>query len=288
MTYEQVKTLKPTEFKRLCGVYPDTFKDMVTVLKAEKVWQKKTGRPSKLSTEDQLLITLEYWREYRTYFHRGNSWGVNESTAYRIVRKVENILIKSGLFNLPGKKALLESNSEIEVIVVDVSEHEIERPKKKQKSYYSGKQGYHTLKSQVVADLAQRARCDQKSEQVICVRCEKGRVHDFRLWKESKIGLNKEIEILGDKGYQGIQKIHQNSQIPHKKKKKEKLSKEQKKANRQLSQRRIVIEHIHRRLKIFRILSSRYRNRRRRFGLRLNLIAGIYNYELRYREKYIS
>ncbi len=64
MTYEQVKTLKPTEFKRLCGVYPDTFKDMVTVLKAEKVWQKKTGRPSKLSTEDQLLITLEYWREY--------------------------------------------------------------------------------------------------------------------------------------------------------------------------------------------------------------------------------
>ena len=288
MTYEQVKTLKPTEFKRLCGVYPDTFKDMVTVLKAEKVWQKKTGRPSKLSTEDQLLITLEYWREYRTYFHLGNSWGINESTAYRIVRKVENILIKSGLFNLPGKKALLESNSEIEVIVVDVSEQEIERPKKKQKSYYSGKQGYHTLKSQVVADLAQRARCDQKSEQVICVRCEKGRVHDFRLWKESKIGLNKEIEILGDKGYQGIQKIHQNSQIPHKKKKKEKLSKEQKKANRQLSQRRIVIEHIHRRLKIFRILSSRYRNRRRRFGLRLNLIAGIYNYELRYRQKYIS
>jgi transposase len=280
MTYEQVKTLKPTEFKRLCGVYPDTFKDMVTVLKAEKVWQKKTGRPSKLSTEDQLLITLEYWREYRTYFHLGNSWGINESTAYRIVRKVENILIKSGLFNLPGKKALLESNSEIEVIVVDVSEQEIERPKKKQKSYYSGKQGYHTLKSQVVAD--------QKSEQVICVRCEKGRVHDFRLWKESKIRLNKEIEILGDKGYQGIQKLHQNSQIPHKKKKKEKLSKEQKKANRQLSQRRIVIEHIHRRLKIFRILSSRYRNRRRRFGLRLNLIAGIYNYELRYREKYIS
>ena len=288
MTYEQVKTLKPTEFKRVCGVYPDTFKDMVTVLKAEKVWQKKTGRPSKLSTEDQLLITLEYWREYRTYFHRGNSWGVNESTAYRIVRKVENILIKSGLFNLPGKKALLESNSEIEVIVVDVSEQEIERPKKKQKSYYSGKQGYHTLKSQIVADLAQRARCDQKSEQVICVRCEKGRVHDFRLWKESKIRLNKEIEILGDKGYQGIQKIHQNSQIPHKKKKKEKLSKEQKKANRQLSQRRIVIEHIHRRLKIFRILSSRYRNRRRRFGLRLNLIAGIYNYELRYRQKDIS
>jgi hypothetical protein len=66
----------------------------------------------------------------------------------------------------------------------------------------------------------QRAVGDQKSEQVICVRCDQGRVHDFRLWKESKIRLNKKIEILGDKGYQGIQKLHQNSQIPHKKRKK--------------------------------------------------------------------
>ena len=91
MTYEQVKTLKLTEFKRLCGVYPDTFKDMVTVLKAEKVWQKKTGRPSKLSTEDQLLITLEYLREYRTYFHLGNSWGVNESGSSGIVMQIINL-----------------------------------------------------------------------------------------------------------------------------------------------------------------------------------------------------
>jgi hypothetical protein len=77
---------------------------MVTVLKAEKVWQKKTGRPSKLSPEDQLLMALEYWREYRTYFHLGKSCGVNELKAYRIVKKVENIPIKLGLFNLPGKK----------------------------------------------------------------------------------------------------------------------------------------------------------------------------------------
>ena len=72
-------------------MYPDTFKDMVTVLNAEKVWQKKTGRPSKLSTEDQLLITLEYWREYRTYFHLGNSWGVNESGSSGIVMQIINL-----------------------------------------------------------------------------------------------------------------------------------------------------------------------------------------------------
>lgn len=134
MSYKQVKNLKPTEFKRLYGVYPETFKDMVTVLAAEKVLQKKTGRPSKLSTEDQILITLEYWREYRTYFHLGTSWGINETTALRMIRKVEDILIKSGLFNLPGKKAVQQKNTEIETVVVDVVEHEIERPKKNRKN----------------------------------------------------------------------------------------------------------------------------------------------------------
>lgn len=130
MTYKEVKNLKPEDFKRLCGVSPETFKNMVTVVAAEKVWQKKTGRPSKLSTEDQLLMTLEYWREYRTYFHIGINWGINETTALRIIRKVENILVKSGLFNLPGKKVVISSNGTREIVVVDVAEHEIERPKK--------------------------------------------------------------------------------------------------------------------------------------------------------------
>lgn len=85
---------------------------------------------------------------------------------------------------------------------------------------------------------------------------------------------------MADKGYQGIQEIHSNSRIPYKKKQKQKLNKKQKKFNRTLAKERIIIEHIHRSLKIFRILSSRYRNRRRRFSLRFNLIAGIYNYEL--------
>ena len=88
------------------------------------------GRPSKLSIEEQVLITLEYLREYRTYFHIAQSWGVNESTAYRIIRKVEDCLIQSGDFRLPGKKKLLEGEHEIEVVVVDVTESPIERPKK--------------------------------------------------------------------------------------------------------------------------------------------------------------
>ena len=134
MTYEQVKSLKSEDFIRLCGVRPDTFKQMVEVVRSHSQPKQKTGRPGKLSLEDQLLMTLEYWREYRTYFHIGQSWGVNESTAYRIIRKIEDTLAKSRAFTLPGKKKLTTSNHQLKVVVVDVTESPIERPKKNKKN----------------------------------------------------------------------------------------------------------------------------------------------------------
>lgn len=93
MTYERRKNLKQSEFKRLCGVRPKTFEKMVEVLSPHLNRQGKRGGQSKLSVANQLLITLEYWREYRTYFHIGQNWGLHESTVCRIVRKVEDILI---------------------------------------------------------------------------------------------------------------------------------------------------------------------------------------------------
>ena len=87
------------------------------------------GAP-KLGVEDQLLITLEYWREYVPYFHIGKSWGVHESTVCRIVRKVEQLLIRSRAFRLPGKKQLHQSVDKWKILVVDVTETPIERQKK--------------------------------------------------------------------------------------------------------------------------------------------------------------
>lgn len=130
MTYEQIKNLKEKEFNRLCGVKPKLFREMVDVLQTGLPQPKQRGGQPKLSTEDQLLITLEYWREYRTYFHIGQSWGVHESTVCRIVHRVENEIIKSGKFNLPGKKALLKRETEWSAIAIDVGESPIERPKK--------------------------------------------------------------------------------------------------------------------------------------------------------------
>ena len=108
-----------------------------------------------------------------------------------------------------------------------------------------------------------------------------GSQHDFRLFKDSCALISPNTCILADSGYQGLIQLHPNSQTPVKKSKFHPLSQEQKAANRALSRRRILIENIIRRLKIFRILSERYRNRRKRFGLRFNLIAAICNMELK-------
>jgi hypothetical protein len=82
MTYERVKNLKPEDFKRLSGVRPETFTQMVEAVRSHSLPKRKTGRPGKLSLEDQLLMSLEYWREYRTYFHIGQSW---ESMNLRLI-----------------------------------------------------------------------------------------------------------------------------------------------------------------------------------------------------------
>lgn len=134
MSYEQIKDLPPALFKRYCGVKPETFRKMVAVVADHLATTRvKTGRPSKLSVEDQVLMTLEYWREYRTFFHIAKSWGLHESSVWRTIRRVEDILTKSQAFNLPGKKSLQMSDHEIEFIVVDVAETPVERPKKSKK-----------------------------------------------------------------------------------------------------------------------------------------------------------
>ncbi len=130
MSYTDLQYLWATEFKRLCGVSRDTFAQMVEVLRPQLERVGRRGGQNKLSTEDQLLITLEYWREYRSQFHIGTSWGLHETTVGRTIRKVENLLIKCGKFRLPSQRALYQPGWERKVMVVDVGEMEIERPKK--------------------------------------------------------------------------------------------------------------------------------------------------------------
>ena len=127
MRYEDIQDWKEQDFKRLTGVRHETFEKMLAVLEREL---PNFGRPPKLSRADQLLMTLMYWREYRTQFHISGSYGISEATVCRTINKVEDALVRSGKFRLPGKKVLQPSDTIIEVVLVDVSEQPIERPKK--------------------------------------------------------------------------------------------------------------------------------------------------------------
>lgn len=120
----------------------------------------------------------------------------------------------------------------------------------------------------------------KKSRRIICTAFSNGKRHDFRLFKESKTRIHPTIKAVTDTGYQGIQKIHANSALPKKKSKKNPLTKEDKINNKKLSSERVLNENVIGSIKRFKIISDRYRNRRKRFALRFNLISAIYNLEL--------
>lgn len=130
LKYEQVKNLSDEQFIRLTGVKRVTFDKMIGILEeADKKKKTKGGRRNKLSIENQLLMAGEYIREYRTYFHVSQSYGISESSCYKGIKWIEDTLIKHPDFALPGRKVLLKSDMEYEVILIDATETPIERPK---------------------------------------------------------------------------------------------------------------------------------------------------------------
>jgi len=131
MRFEQIKILDDERFRRLTGVKRTTFNKMADIIKeVDRNKKARGGRKNKLCIEDQVLISLEYIREYRTYFHIAQSYGISESSAYKTIKFVEDTLIKHPDFALPGRKVLVKSEVEYEVVLIDATETPIERPKK--------------------------------------------------------------------------------------------------------------------------------------------------------------
>ena len=130
------------------------------------------------------------------------------------------------------------------------------------------------MKAQVVVNKADR--------QIICTDFANGRKHDFALFKESKVRVQPETMVLADTGFIGIRKIHLNSELPVKSSKLKPLTNDDKVYNRTVSRERVLVENVIGFLKRFKIIADRYRNRRKRFALRFNLIAGICNFDSRF------
>lgn len=134
MLDSEVDKTNEEDFKRLVGVRKETYRAMVEIhrqaLKDSKK-QENMGRPRALNPENEVLLTLTYYREYRTYLSTAQSFQVDESTAFRVIHTVEKNLIQHPDFQLPGKKSLLEERES--ALIIDVTESQIERPKKNKK-----------------------------------------------------------------------------------------------------------------------------------------------------------
>jgi hypothetical protein len=118
---------------------------------------------------------------------------------------------------------------------------------------------------------------------ILFIEQAEGSVHDFTLYK-SRTGraVSPEVKMKADSGYQGLADYHANSEVPFKKSKNRPLTSEEKAFNRRLARERIAIEHVNRQIKTFKIMSERYRNRRRRHKLRMTLICAIRKSEIRH------
>jgi len=140
---DKFEKVSEENFKRVVGVKRSTFEVMVEEYKKSEAERKKGhkvgGRKPKLCEEDRVLFMLEYYREYRTLYHMGIDYGISEGQASKVVREVESVLIKSGKFSLPSKRALYEADSEIEFVIIDATETPIQRPKKSKSTTIQGK-----------------------------------------------------------------------------------------------------------------------------------------------------
>ena len=131
---KRIRKIKENKYQELFGVKKETFDEMLEILERENTDKhKKGGRPSVLSVLDKLIIMLEYYREYRTMEHIAFDYDTNKSTICDAIHWAESVLINSEKFHLPSKKRLVEDTS-VEIIVVDATEIEIERPQKNRKN----------------------------------------------------------------------------------------------------------------------------------------------------------
>lgn len=263
---------RPRTFLKLTGVSIDQFKDIVKVInpiyKKEVIKKKKdsSGRKSHLSTlEDKLLCLFMYYRCYITHEFLGCLFNLHNSNICRLFKILEPILVKK--IHIEKDRTL--TKDVIEELLIDATEQSIQRPIKHQRQYYSGKKKRHTIKHQIIIDGKGKIHDVSKTE--------KGKKHDFAIFKDNikKMPIAKNIKV--DSGYNGINKYKNNVEIPKKKSKKHPLTKDDKANNTKISRVRIKVENKIRELKIFKILSDTYRNFTKKHDLRFNIIAGIVN-----------
>ena len=273
LCYERLR-LRGREFGRITGVTPAEFEEIVGHVRPgwlrREESKKKSGRPYGMGgLEEQLIALLIYYRCYTTHLFIGALFGVDDSTITRRFAVLEPIVAQvTGI-----KKDRTLKQDDLEILLIDATEQRIERPVRGQRKFYSGKKKCHTIKTEIQVTEGGRIVAVSKPFP--------GAVHDIEVRRRGP-PLPGSSRAYVDSGYQGLQKQHQKTELPYKRQKGKPLGKDEKEYNRALSRIRVKVENVIRRLKIFRILCERYRNKRRGYSIKFNIIAGIVNLKMGY------
>lgn len=261
--------LHKRQFGYLTGVTPDLFMQMVRQLYPS--WERlclgknRSGRPYGAGgLEDHLLVMLILYRCHITQDFLALLYGVDKATICRSLARIERL---SGRV-LGVKRRIAVSQEEAQSLLIDATEQQVQRPKRKQKCWYSGKKKRHCIKNEIIT--TEKGRIVSVSPSV------PGTVHDITIRRRGP-PLPENSHAYADSGYQGYQDDHPSLDIPYKKPKKGKLTKQEKEYNHALSRFRVRVEHSIGRMKKFRILADRFRYPRMRHTVKFSIVAGITN-----------
>lgn len=242
------------------------------------------GRDFKLSLKNRLLMELVHYRLYITYPLAGYLFGLDQSNVCRDIKILEPLMKKC----LPLPEKLYRKTRRLRTIeeveqyfpgfkaFIDATEQEIPRPvnKRRRKSYYSGKKKKHTVKKQLMVNklglILHQTRHD------------KGRKHDYAVYKDKHPVTPPQVENVADLGYKGADKDFPTVRyvLPVKKKRKRKLTKKEKWYNRKLARERVVVEHTIAITKKYGIMGTRFRNNLKRYDRTSSIVSGLVNFRI--------
>ena len=286
MSHTQRLRRSPKAFRQLTGLTPAVFDQLLADLAPRYVQadtKRKTrpdrqrqigaGRKHSLDLSDRLLMLLIYYRTYTTHVFLGFLFGVDDSAVGRNINPLQPLL--AGIFRIPERKVKLQPD-EMKELFFDATERPTRRPQKGQRAYYSGKKKRHTLKTQVVVARSASVPGEgpQRQRVRIAAVCatQPGKTHDKKVYDRSDVQCPPGVKRTGDTAYIGTP-----LETPHRKPKGGKLTAQQKAENKEISRRRIVVEHGIGKMKVWRVAAERYRNPEGRHTLIMKNVAGLHN-----------
>ncbi len=300
LSYDRLSR-KPLLFKSFTGLSVQQFDDIYKIIESKYAKHETkrlsirknrrreravgAGRRFKLLVKDRVIMVLVYYRLYITYTLTGFMFDLDQSNVCRDIQKIEGLIrqclpIPQKLYEVTKR---LKTREEVEeyfpgfLAFTDCTEQPIPRPRnrKKRKLYYSGKRKKHTVKNLYTAN--QKGLLIYKTK-----RRQRGRKHDYKVYKKNHPDLPKDVMSMYDLGFLGVEKdfSEQKSLLPIKKEKDHELTELQKEYNRNHSAKRIVVEHAICRIKKYRIMNDVFRNRLRKYDKVSDIVSGLVNYRI--------